>query len=88
MVDLCDESIRICPADESDRDVFALGTVIIKSSHLHDTPETDYSYADANEVVAILIAKNILRDVTVPKIYFAGKVLLLPYGSMLHTYTT
>ncbi|KAK3690232.1 hypothetical protein B0T22DRAFT_491514 [Podospora appendiculata] len=79
VVDLCNESVRIYPADEGGRDVFALGSIIVKSSHLHmigDTQHTeiDYSYADANEVQAIGIAKSALRDVSVPDIYFAGKI--------------
>jgi hypothetical protein len=82
VVDLCNESVRIYPADDSGRDVFALGSVIIKSSHLHKTrdgrhTEIDYSYADANEVQAVAIAKSVLKDVRVPEIYFAGKVLAL-----------
>jgi hypothetical protein len=79
VVELCNESIQIYPADEGFRDVFALGSVVVKSSHLHDTGdgqinEIDYSYADANEVEAIAIAKRILKDVRVPDIYFSGKV--------------
>ncbi len=35
LVDLCREPVRIYPADEGGRDVFALGSVIVKSSHLH-----------------------------------------------------
>lgn len=77
VVDRCNESVRIYPADECGRDVFALGSVIVKSSHLHDAREVDYSYADANEVCAISIAKNILKDIRVPEVYFAGKVFNL-----------
>lgn len=76
----CDESIRIYPADDGGRDVFALGSVIVKSSHLHKPrdgkqADIDYSYVDANEVQAIAIAKGILKDIKVPEIYFSGKVL-------------
>ena len=39
--------------------------------------EIDYSYANGNEIQAIAIAKNILNDVRVPEIFFAGKVLML-----------
>lgn len=79
VLDLCNESNRIYPADERGRDVFALGSVIVKSSHLHESSTdkvVDYSYADANEVQAIAIAKSFLNDmgVRVPEIYFAGKV--------------
>lgn len=79
VVDLCNESLRIYPADDRGRDVFALGSVIVKSSHLHDIPEVDYSYADANEVRAISIAKSVLKDIGVPDIYFAGKVCILSW---------
>lgn len=75
VIELCNESVRIYPADEGGRDVFALGSVIVKSSHLHDTQEIDYSYADANEVRAFAIAKDLFKDIIrVPDIYFAGKV--------------
>ncbi|KAH9983848.1 kinase-like domain-containing protein [Xylariaceae sp. FL0662B] len=79
VVDLCNESVRIYPADEGGRDVFALGSVIVKSSHLHKTrdgqyTEIDYSYADANEVQAVAIAESVLKNVRVPQIYFAGKI--------------
>lgn len=51
VIELCTEEDQIYPADEGGRDVFALGTVIVKSSHLHDPTidEIDFSYADANE---------------------------------------
>ncbi|KFY47627.1 hypothetical protein V496_10526 [Pseudogymnoascus sp. VKM F-4515 (FW-2607)] len=79
VLELCNESLRIYPADEGGRDVFALGSVIVKSSHLHDLgndqiKEIDFSYADNNEVQAIAIAKSILKDVRVPDIFFVGKV--------------
>ncbi|KFX96549.1 hypothetical protein V490_03302 [Pseudogymnoascus sp. VKM F-3557] len=79
VLDLCNESVHIYPAEEGGRDVFALGSVVVKSSHLHDTgdgqiKEIDYSYADANEVEAIAIAKGTLKDIRVPEIYFSGKI--------------
>lgn len=82
VVRLCTEEIRIYPADEGGRDVFALGSVIVKSSHLHaqdgaQCTEIDFSYADSNEIRAIALAKTVLKDVKVPKIYFAGKVITL-----------
>ncbi|KAF6830100.1 hypothetical protein CPLU01_07515 [Colletotrichum plurivorum] len=61
VIDLCDESVMIYPADEGGRDVFALGNVIVKSSHLHETREVDYSYADSNEVNAISLARDALK---------------------------
>lgn len=73
VVELCTESNMIFPADEG-RDVFAIGSVIIKSSHRHQDAKIDYSYADANEVQAIAIAKSVLEGIRVPDIYFSGKV--------------
>jgi hypothetical protein len=92
VVSLCTEDIRIYPADEGGRDVFALGSVTVKSSHLRaregaQCTEIDFSYADANEVRAIALAKTVLKDVKVPEIYFAGKVLTLAIrlsGSTTH----
>ncbi|KAE8154360.1 hypothetical protein BDV25DRAFT_136056 [Aspergillus avenaceus] len=66
VIKLCNESVRIYPADEGGRDVFALGSIIVKSGHLHDTPEVDYSYADANEIEAIDLAKAAISDIKVP----------------------
>ncbi|EDN03441.1 predicted protein [Histoplasma mississippiense (nom. inval.)] len=61
VIGLYDESIRIYPAGESGRDVFAPGNVIVKSSHPHDTQEIACSFADANEVDTISIAKNLIQ---------------------------
>jgi hypothetical protein len=81
-------TIRIYPADEGGRYVFALGNAIVKSSHLHDTREIDYSFTDANEARAITMAKDVLGDIRVPEIYFAGKVftvwLFYNYSKFLH----
>lgn len=74
-VALCTEANLIYPADDGGRDVFALGNVIVKSSHLHQEAEIDFSYADANEIKAIDLARSVLKgDVRVPSIYFTGKV--------------
>lgn len=88
VVDLCNDSVMIYPADDGGRDVFALGSVIVKSSHLHNRgsgqhTEIDFSYADANELQAVAIAKSILKDVRVPEIFFSGKVLALCLASSL-----
>ena len=94
VISLCTEDHRIYPADEGGRDVFALGSVIVKSSHLHaregaQCTEIDFSYADANEVRAIALAKTALKDVKAPNIYFAGKVLTLAISlSGLTTHTS
>ena len=79
VIKLCTKDNQIYPADEGGRDVFALGSVIVKSSHLHASKGAqctgiDFSYADANEVQAIAIAKSVMKEVKVPEIYFAGKV--------------
>lgn len=79
VLEQCTELNRIYENNEGGRDVFALGSVIIKSNHLNVTPEgrrssRDYSYADANEVEAIRLAKKVLDDIKVPQVYFAAKV--------------
>ncbi|KAG5974653.1 hypothetical protein E4U55_008124 [Claviceps digitariae] len=79
VLDLCDTSNRIYEGLEGARDVFALGSVIIKSTHLHARLQgrrasRDFSYADANEVKATALARTVLKDVKVPIIYFAGKI--------------
>ncbi|KAI8631310.1 hypothetical protein F5Y19DRAFT_463595 [Xylariaceae sp. FL1651] len=61
VIDLCAESVRIYPADESGRDVFALGSIILKLSHLHEMGD------------AIAIDRNVLDSIRLTKIYFAGK---------------
>ncbi|KAG5997907.1 hypothetical protein E4U43_002551 [Claviceps pusilla] len=76
---LCNPSNRLYEGLEGARDVFALGSVIIKSSHLHTQlrgrrASRDFSYADANEVKATALARTVLKDVKVPIIYFAGKI--------------
>ncbi|KAL7815636.1 kinase-like domain-containing protein [Trichoderma gracile] len=72
---LCTESNLIYPADANEgRDVFAVGSIIVKSSHRHQRTKTDYTYADANEVQAINIARRVLRGIRVPMIYFSGKI--------------
>ena len=76
----CTESNRIYDNQDGGRDVFALGSVIIKSSHLKETLQgrrscRDYSYADANEVKAIDLARMVLETTKVPRVYFAAKVL-------------
>lgn len=92
VINLCTEENRIYPADAGGRDVFALGSIIVKSSHLHarqdvQFPEIDFSYADANETRAIALAKTVLGEVKVPEIFFVGKVITLSFpSSNLTTY--
>ncbi|KAF1852168.1 uncharacterized protein K460DRAFT_299988 [Cucurbitaria berberidis CBS 394.84] len=75
----CTESNRIYDNQDGGRDVFALGSVIIKSSHLKANPQgrrshRDYSYADANEVEALALARKVLDSTKVPQVYFAAKI--------------
>ncbi|OOQ89622.1 hypothetical protein PEBR_07652 [Penicillium brasilianum] len=75
VVRLCTKEIRIYPADEGGRDVFALGSAIVKSSHLHTQyTEIDFSYADMNELRAMELATPVLKEVRIPEVYFAGKI--------------
>lgn len=81
VIEQCDASIRVYDNIDGGRDVFALGTVIIKSSHLKEKlqgrrAQRDYSFADKNEVEATALARRALGDVKVPQIYFASKVCL------------
>ncbi len=78
---LCTPDVRIYDNEDGGRDVFALGRVIIKSSHLKHIlqgrrSERDYSFADANEVRAVAQVADVLKDtgIQVPHIFFAGKV--------------
>lgn len=82
VLNLCNNAVMIYPADEGGRDVFALGSVIVKSSHLHaragvECSEINFLYADANEIEAITLARGVLKDIRVPEIYFSGKVISL-----------
>lgn len=81
---MCDADTRIYENQDGGRDVFALGSVIIKSSHLKSTLEgrracRDYSFADANEVKATALVRDVLLDVAVPEILFADKVCVHCY---------
>ncbi|KAM5484223.1 hypothetical protein MaudMau93_005940 [Microsporum audouinii] len=76
---LCDTSVRIYENTDGGRDVFALGSVIVKSSHLKTELKgrracRDYSLADANEVKATALVRGIVKDIAIPEIYFAGKI--------------
>jgi hypothetical protein len=88
----CTEINRIYKNQDGGRDVFALGTIIIKSSRLKNTLEgrkshRDYSYADANEVEAISLARKVLGSIKVPQVYFATRVFSnLPNGFMFLYY--
>lgn len=83
------EEFRMCEMNEGGRrDVFALGSVIIKWNHpkkagegqVAEMAEMDRSIVDSNEVEAIALARTVLGDdAKAPEVYFAGKVLrILP----------
>ncbi|KAF1982895.1 hypothetical protein K402DRAFT_339375 [Aulographum hederae CBS 113979] len=81
VLEQCNASNRIYENIDGGRDVFALGGVIIKSSHLRERLEgrracRNYSFADKNELQATAIAKRSLTSVKlrVPEIYFADKI--------------
>jgi len=64
----CTPDVRIYENQDGGRDVFALGSVIVKSSHLKESlngrkAHRDYSLADANEVKATELAlRSFLRE--------------------------
>ncbi|KAJ6779575.1 hypothetical protein PWT90_04739 [Aphanocladium album] len=72
----CTSQNRIYENETGGRDVFALGGVIVKSTHLKDNQGRDYALADANEVAATALAKPALEKmgIRVPQIYFADKI--------------
>lgn len=77
----CDASNRVYENTGGGRDVFALGGVIVKSSHLRSDlskggrrSTRDYSYADKNEIRAVELAREALSGIKIPVIYFADKV--------------
>ncbi len=80
VLERCSPSNRVYENDDGGRDVFALGSVIIKSSHLHASVAgrracRDYSLADANEVAATALVRALTTtDVQVPEFYFSSKV--------------
>lgn len=77
----CDSTNLIYDNPDGGRDVFALGTVIVKSRHLKPVPdggpesERDYTLADANELKVTSLVRESLEDIgiQVPEILFAGK---------------
>ncbi|KAM5346999.1 hypothetical protein ACJ41O_010004 [Fusarium nematophilum] len=58
--------------DDHGRDVFALGSVIVKSGHLHKPPTRDYSYNDKNEVAAVALARRPLEELGIKRIPGVG----------------
>ena len=76
---LCNPGNRIYENQDGGRDVFALGSVIVKSSHLKKILDgrrahRDYSLADANEAEATALVREHVRSMKVPKIYFSNEV--------------
>lgn len=82
IIGYCNDENRIYENDdEKGRDVFAVGSVIIKTSHrkralTSSTHFRDYSFADENEKAAIALVKARIPTLRVPDIYFANKVCL------------
>ncbi|KAK2733103.1 hypothetical protein FQN57_002314 [Myotisia sp. PD_48] len=79
VLELCDTKAQIYDNPDGGRDVFALGSIIVKSSHLKPIlsgrrSTRDYSLADANEIKATELARSILPDLIIPEIYFSGKI--------------
>ncbi|KAF3105328.1 hypothetical protein TWF569_001291 [Orbilia oligospora] len=63
--------------DDDARDVFAFGSIIVKSSHLKSTlPMRQYSLSDENELAATKVVRGAFNrmGIEVPEILFAGKV--------------
>ncbi|KAF3173406.1 hypothetical protein TWF788_009153 [Orbilia oligospora] len=63
------------PNDDA-RDVFAFGSIIVKSSHLKSTlPMRQYSLSDENELAATKVVRGALNrmGIEVPEILFTGK---------------
>ncbi|KAK2873964.1 hypothetical protein FQN49_001967 [Arthroderma sp. PD_2] len=76
---LCDTTVRIYENTDGGRDVFALGSVIVKSSHLKTELKgrracRDYALADANEVKATTLVRGVVKDIAIPEILFADKI--------------
>jgi len=74
VLDKCTPVERVYENETGGRDVFALGGVIVKSSHLKEDPGRDYELADGNEVAAITLARTVPSSIRTPDIYFSGKV--------------
>ena len=78
VLEQCDHSNKIYENTVTGRDVFAYGSVIIKSSHLKVADERDHTHNDANEQAALALVRNKFREIRVPEIYFAGEVSTNP----------
>lgn len=86
----CTWANRMYDIDEL-RDVFAVGSVIIKSNHMTHVPShRDHALSDANEPVAIALVRDCLAEmgIQVPTIYFQGKVemFLEPHLSVIQVW--
>ncbi|KAI1411209.1 hypothetical protein F5Y13DRAFT_165947 [Hypoxylon sp. FL1857] len=76
ILDKCTQANRMYEV-EGWRDVFALGSVIVMSSHLSvKPPEKEHALRDANDQAAIAVVGDCLREVgvQVPTVYFQGKI--------------
>ncbi|PON23448.1 hypothetical protein TGAM01_v207682 [Trichoderma gamsii] len=76
VIEKCDATCYVYQNPFGGRDVFALGSIIVKSCHLGTRDagaesSRDYSIADENEVAAIQLVP---KTVPVPRILFSGKL--------------
>lgn len=83
VVEKCDATCYVYQNPFGGRDVFALGSIIVKSCHLGTRDagaesSRDYSIADKNEVAAIQLVP---KTVPVPRILFSGKVKIISKAS-------
>ncbi|KAI9827432.1 MAG: hypothetical protein M1819_006973 [Sarea resinae] len=75
VLQMCDTTTRLYDVPDAGRDVFAVGSIIIKSDHLRARPDSkDYALVDANEMQAIACVREVLTGIQTPQIYFAGKI--------------
>ncbi|KAI0837246.1 kinase-like domain-containing protein [Hypoxylon sp. FL0890] len=76
ILDKCTQANRMYEMDGY-RDTFAVGSIIVKSGHLHSKPLNRVNaLGDANEVAAIALAGDFCRKlgIQVPTILFQGKI--------------
>ncbi|KAL1955324.1 hypothetical protein VTO42DRAFT_8664 [Malbranchea cinnamomea] len=66
---LCNDETRLNVRAPGKRDVFALGSVIVKSDHQAPEATGDYSAMDENECVAVKIVASALQDIQLPQCY-------------------
>ncbi|PGH18093.1 hypothetical protein AJ79_00721 [Helicocarpus griseus UAMH5409] len=70
----CDEKTRLNTPTAGKRDIFAWGSVIVKSDHSSTEPTGDYSSLDENEACAITLAVKALPNIRLPEVYLRRKI--------------